>query len=288
LPEYANGDEVLTAAVLRANGLGGKHGVLIVEGPEDAGFFAPWCAKSPGQLLVARKRLALAAHGKMGAEERTKIAVVVDCDGSAGQYAGMASNLIVTTHNDLEADLMFVDGLHAAVIQLLAGGVAAERLEPIRAEIVRRATAVATSIEALRHGASNAGIPLRGDLRKLKVARIREERAEAVDRDAALSELLRLHAASHGRTISDEEMERIKRSSDGRFVELGAVNGKVLLASASAVLQQDFSVAPVRLAGFGETVRASVGADPSRREQLGVVQRLRRWEVEHNIQLLAG
>ena len=288
MPEYANGDEVLTAAIIRANALRGGYGVLIVEGPEDAGLFASWCAKSPGQVLVARKRLALSAHRKMSAEERAKIVVVVDCDGSAGQHAGVAPNLIVTTYNDLEADVMLVDGLRAVVIQLLAGGVDAERLEPIRQDIVRRATAVAAAIEALRQGASNAGIGLRGDMRKLDVKQFREERADTVDRDAALSQLLRLHKASRGRPISEEEIEKIKRSSDGRVVELGACNGKVLLASARAVLQQDFSVTPVRLAGFGETVRALVSADPHRREQLGVVQRLRRWEAEHNVQLLAG
>jgi hypothetical protein len=288
VPEYANGDEVLTAALLRANALRGEYGVLIVEGPEDAGFFAPWCAKSPGQIVVARKSLALNAHRRMGPEEQAKIAVVVDCDGSAGQYAGVAANLIVTTHNDLEADLMLVDGLQTAVTQLLAGGVTAERLEPIREDVVRRATAAAATVEALRQGASNVGVALRGDLRKLDVARFRERRAEVVHRDAALTELLRLHARSGGRALSADEVERVKRSSDGRVVELDACNGKVLLASASAVLHQDFAVPRIRLAGFGEMVRALVGADPLRREDLGVVRRLRQWEAESAVRLLAA
>lgn len=288
MPEYLTGDELLTEAVLRANGIGPAFAVLVVEGPTDAGVFTSWVARSPAQIVVAGTRsLALSAHRQMEAAERGRIIFVVDCDGDAGHLCG-SPNLVVTTHNDLEADLMMVDDLSSVITQLLAGRVSAARLEPIRQDVVRRAIAAATAVEIVRHAARNVGVSLRGHPRDLRFRRFREHRAESVEPVDVLPELIHLHNRRGGRILAADETERIERAVPGRTVAIGALSGKVLLAAAAAVLNQDFGMRPGLLAAFDEIVRASAIGDPHRREQLGVVRRVRRWEAANNIQLLAA
>jgi hypothetical protein len=288
VPDYLTGDALLTDAVLRADGLGGTYGVVIVEGPTDAGVFASWAARSPEQVVVAgKKSLAVNAHRKMEQRDCSRIVVIVDCDGDAGRLCG-SPNLVVTTHNDLEADLMMVDNLDAVVKQLLGGRVTPARLEAIPEEVVRRAVLAATAVEAVRHSAQNAGISLRGHPRSLRFARFRDPGAEEVDPAKALSEVVEQHNKCSDRKLSPEEVERIERGIAGRSVPMGAVSGKVLLAAAGAVLNQDFRVRGNLLGAFDEIVRASAINDARRREQLEVVQRVRRWEAANGIQLLAA
>jgi hypothetical protein len=288
VPEYLNGDALLTDAVLRADGVGRDYGIVIVEGPTDAGVFAAWTARSPDQIVVAgKKNLAVSAHRKMEEADRSRIIIVVDCDGNAGQLCG-SPNLVVTKHNDLEADLMMVDNLSAVVKQLLAGRVSGARLEAIPDEVVRRAVSAARAVEVVRHSARNAGISLRGHPRDLRFKRFRDRRAEEVDPADALPEVLEQHNKCADRKLASEDVERIERGIPGRVVPTGALSGKVLLAAAGAILNQDFGVRGGLLGAFDEVVRASAISDAQRREQLAVVQRVRRWEAANNIQLLAA
>lgn len=288
---YPDGAAVLNDALLRANGLRarGAYAVLIVEGPTDCSVFGSWCAASAEQVVVAGdKSRALGAHRKMEPPDRGRILVIVDCDGDAGQLCG-SPNLVVTAYNDLEADLMMVDELSGVVTQLLAGRVAPERLEPIRGDVVRRAVAVATEIEAIRQTAQNVGISLRGHPRDLKFKKFREPRSETIATRDALTELLRVHHATQGaRALAASDVQRIERGIAGRVVTVEGCSGKVLLAAAAAVMHQDFRVRGAVVPAFDEIVRASVIADPRRREDLEVVKRVRRWEARNDVRLLAA
>ena len=71
-------------------------------------------------LWQGKKSLAVSAHRDMDERDRRRIIVVVDCDGDAGQLCG-SPNLVITTYNDLEADLVMADRLGTVITQLLAG-----------------------------------------------------------------------------------------------------------------------------------------------------------------------
>jgi hypothetical protein len=289
LPDFPSGDAVLTEAVLRADAVGSAYAVLIVEGLADKGVFGGWCVLSDvkDQVVVAgNKRLALGAHQNMSPEDRSRIVVVVDCDGDAGRLCGATTNLVVTTYNDLEADLLMLDNLRSVVAQLVGRSVSAERLPEIRESVLRRAIAAATSVEIVRHAARNVGISLKGDMRDLKFAGIREPRAEQVRVEAALDALVSLHSEKAS-PLSPDQVQRIERAIPGRSVPLNSCSGKVLLAAAGAVLHQDYRVPKRLLGAFDEVVRASAVADAGRREQLGIVRRIRKWESANGVRLFA-
>lgn len=290
MPDYLNGESLLADAVQRLGPLGQGRAILIVEGATDKAVFAGWCSDSVAQIVVAGgKNLALSAHRHMTDDDRCRIAVIVDCDGNAGVLCG-SPNLVVTTFNDLEADLMMADRLRRVIYLLVGGGVQSdERLAAICDDVVARAIGAAKGIETVRHAARNAGIQLRGHPRDISFGRLRHRGDIDVEVEVALEELARVHALSPPRTtLTAEEIDRVQRALPGRVVPLDACSGKVLIAAAGGVLNMDFGVPKRVLGAFDDLVRTSVAVDAELREGLGVVRRLRRWEAAHGVRLLAA
>lgn len=291
MPEYLNEESVLADALQRADALArDRAAVLIVEGLTDKAVFAGWCAHSVGQIVVAgNKSRALGAHRHMRDEDRCRIAVIVDCDGSAGVLCG-SPNLVVTTFNDLEADLMMADGLRQVIALLVGSDVERnDRLAAICDDVVRRAIGVAQGIEIVRHAARNAGVSLRGHPREIRFDRLRGRGDVDVDAELVLADLARVHANERPRAaLTDDQVDRIRRAIPGRTVPLNACSGKVLIAAAGGVLNMDFRVPKRVLGAFDDLVRTSVVVDADVREGLGVVQRLRRWEAAHGVRVLAA
>lgn len=227
------------------------------------------------------------AHRKMTDEDRRRIVVVIDCDGSAGVLSG-SPNMIVTTHNDLEADLVLVDNLGRVVSQLLAGDLDSnEQLARISEQVIERATGAAVALGTVRRAASNAGVRLRFHPGQIEFSRLRAARQVDVPTPDALREVLRVHEASAKTALSEDEVRRIEQRVAGHpLVGLSECNGKDIVAAAGAVLVMDFRVPKRVLGGFDELVRASV--TDALREELGVVRRLRRWERANGTRLLAA
>jgi hypothetical protein len=288
LSNYLNGESLLADAVLRVGGLGREYAVLIVEGPTDKAVFASWCCSIDQIVVAGNKGLALNAHRQMTDGDREKIVVIVDCDGDPGALCG-SPNLIITAHNDLEADLMMGDRLRNVIPLLVAGGVdREERLVAIRNDVVTRAIGAATGIETVRHAARNAGVGLRGHPRELDFRQLRERGDTHVEPATALEELARVHQEASSKALSDEDLARIRQGLPGRTVALNACSGKVLIAAAAAVLHMDFGVPKRVIPAFDDVVRMAAVADAGVREHLVVVQRVRQWEARHGIRLLAA
>ena len=290
MSSYPDGESVLNDARLQAEKFASLGlGVIVVEGETDKEVFSSWCESVEQVVVATGKPKVLEAHGGMRQEDRGRILCVVDCDDDVprGKHGG-ASDLIITTYADLEADLFFLGILEKIVRErapdVLASG---ETLEQTARELCGECLRVAMPLGRVRRAARTVGVGL-GDVMSddIRFDRLREtEDSEAVS-DVALDELARLAR------LSSDQKRRITAQLGLIPTEPWVCNGKDLWAAVRAVLRTDFEVPEVprrtnraaKRRAAREMVRASVPEVPL--ECWDVVRRVRNWEATHGIRVL--
>lgn len=283
MSQFRSGEEVLQAARLQVDALGGMHGGLIVEGSDDRKLFSSLCFVSSQIVIAGGKSLVLEAHAALRPGDVGRFVFVVDCDGDVGA-GGLRGrpDLIITEHSDIESDLIALGALEAVVGQLVPAVASGDIDAADVAELVYgAATELAAPVGCVRRAARRRSISLSA-LRQQDMDYLAIGSAATASRyDAALQQVTRCAG------LTTYQARQIRDRIAPAPTTIESCNGHDLVEAVRAVLIRDH-----RISGGKAAVR-SVDAllrmsmlDPARRESWGVIARLRRWEAAHACDLL--
>jgi hypothetical protein len=257
-------------------GLGDSFAILVVEGETDKNLFRRLCC-DPQQILVTDgKKLLLEAHAKLNRGDRGKIVFVADCDGETalGTLRG-APDLVITSSNDLETDLVGNDMLAAILPELLTSK---GNLVAVAKEVTARAVRVAIPIGRIRRAARFHGISLKSlNSWDIKFMDLLDEKG-SVDFDRAIGEVTK-------RASLTSRQERLIRETVGEVASnYDVCNGHDLIAAIEAVLHRHYGVTRRKLGSLDSMLR--MAAHPATCSEWDVLRRLRRWQEAHGRTLL--
>jgi hypothetical protein len=281
MSHYLGPEIVLAEAQLQVEALGEGVGVVIVEGDSDRRVLAPRWIPIERVVVATNKDFVVGAHAAMRDQHRGRIICLVDCDDDVarGDLRG-APDLVITTHGDIEADLVALGALRGVVGQLVRDALSSpERFTEVAEATLERSAACAIVVGRLRRAARAAGIALDFQPWDFDYRTVRASGTSDVDAGAALDELARVTR------LTQRQRARIDRELPTVRADYHVCNGKDVLAAAESVLVEDFAVARREVRTLTELVRLAL--DPQEFEEWDVVRRVRRWEQEHRVQLLA-
>lgn len=266
-------ESLLQDARLQAEALGAGRGVLIVEGETDKRLLAPRWVPISQVVVATNKALVLAAHGGMLESDRGRIICLVDCDDDVarGTLHG-EPDLVITTHADMEADVLAHGAVRVVVAQLVAQALTSEAdLDRVADDVFARAAACAIPLGRLRRAARSAGIALDFKPWDFDHERTRTRGTAEVDETAVFEELRRRAG------LRPEQMRRIEHHRRTVREDYSVCNGKDVIAACAAVLRTDFRVPRRRVENLEDVVRIA-GLPDEVFESWDVVRRVRRWE----------
>lgn len=274
-------ESLLQDARLQVEALGKGHGIMIVEGDSDKRLLAPRWMSVSSLVVGTNKSLVLSAHGLMLEQDRGRIVCLVDCDDDVarGTLHG-APDLIITTHADMEADLVAQGAIRAVVAQVVRDALSSEqRLEEITTAVIERSCACVIPLGRLRRAARAAGIALEFQPWDFDYERVRTRGTTDVDQAAVFAELQRRA------NLTRHQIGRIERNLAGTRTDYSVCNGKDVIAACASVLRIDYRVPRRRLDNLDDMVR--LGLEQADFESWDVVRRVRRWEVAHGTRVLS-
>lgn len=273
----------MQTARLQVDALGGSHGGLILEGPDDRKVFSPMCFVSSQLVIAGGKSLVLEAHNAMRAEDVGRFAFLVDCDGDVADHGLRGRHdLIITEHHDVETDLVSLGALEPVVAQLVPAVASGEaEATDVAQAVAADARILAAPVGCVRRAARARAIPLTS-LRQQDMDYFAIGTSDATDRcEVAVQQVMR--AAQ----LTSNQARRIRDELGSTRADHDVCNGHDLLEAVRTVLIRDH-----RIAGGKAAVR-SIDAllrmtmlEPGRRESWSVIARLRRWEARHGRELL--
>ncbi len=269
MPEYSNAQALLEDARLRLDALGSTEAAMVVEGWDDKRIFRRY-ARRPQQIVVAGgKRLLLAARDAADDDDAKRILFVADCDFDVPLGRLCPGNgLIVTTHADVESDLISLGVLEHVVVEFVAAAVHEDRAETLAEIVRRRAVAVASCLGQIRLAALGLAEALK--LERLDLRKFRLENTDQVDFD-------KLIRAAHGTMTGT--LVPLAEFADRAYEAVpsySACNGHDLLRAIAEVLRRDFKAQDVTADRVATCIRLSFG--PELFGQWAVAERVRLWE----------
>jgi hypothetical protein len=267
--DYARGEDVLTEARLTYEGLGGRFGVLVVEGPDDHRVFADRCCR-PDQVVVAgnKPRLLRALEARNDQDSR-RILFVADCDYDIPlrRIRLPIPGFIVTHHADVEADCVELGAAARVVADFLPER---KRSTPAVSAVIDQAVAIAGAVGRFRMIAAKDGLPVRFD--ELQIRKFREPRSAEVD-EARLGVILA--SRSTDVLLSGQELANL---ANGIEPDRRQCNGHDVLRALVRVLHDDHRIPLKELEGLPRMVRLSFSDEAFSR--WSVTHRIRRWEQD--------
>jgi hypothetical protein len=275
-------ESLLQDARLQVEALGEGHGVMIVEGDADKRLLAPRWTSVSNVVVATNKTLVMGAHAGMLEKDRGRLVCLVDCDDDVarGTLRG-APDLIITTHADMEADLVAQGAIRNVVAQVVPGALNSEqRLDDITNAVIDRSRACVIPLGRLRRAARVTGIALEFQPWDFDYESVRTRGTAEVDEALLRAELQRRAG------LTAQQMARIERNVPAIRSDYAVCNGKDIIAACASVLKTDYRVPRRRLDNLDDLVRLGLGQ--AEFDDWDVVRRVRRWEVEHGIRVLSS
>ena len=277
MSDYLGGDVVLTEAEMQADT---GVPVVVVEGATDKAMLAPKYTSVNQVVVSTGKMLLLEAHSLMRDDYRGRIVFIVDCDDDVprGRLRG-ATDLIITTNGDMEADLVSLGALRWVVSKVVPAALRSEaRLDEVTEQVRERSSAVAIEVGRVRRAARTCGIKLDFEPWDLQFGVMRTPGTVNVDAAAVFREVIRAGG------LREVQRRRIEARIEDHPCAYRVCNGKDVLEAAVSVLMTDFRVPRRKLGAIVEMAQSGVAAE--RFESWDVVRRVRRWEERYGMQLL--
>src|SRR5262249_53384905 len=161
-PRYPSAEALLADAELRLDRFGPKHGVLIVEGPNDKRLLCTRAINRQQIMTAGGRRLLLSAHSLAVARKFDGALFLTDCDYEVvlGSLRP-APSLVITKHADVEADLLDAGGLQELVLQLVPAALNDDAdLNRITEAVRERSVVLAELLGRIRQVAKSEGFPI--------------------------------------------------------------------------------------------------------------------------------
>jgi hypothetical protein len=270
VPEYTSAAGLLEDARLRLDALGDSAGILIVEGFDDRRVFAQ--KAKPQQIVVSGgRKLLLAAHRALDADDLGRLVFLTDCDHevSRGTLKG-AHDLIITRNRDVESDLLELGGLRKVLLEVVPRACDSEHdLDLITTQVMTRITNLAEPIGRLRNALQSRGEEL--NLTNLDLSKVRPTGSDLVDVDRLVRTIVQ---RSHMVSTKPQDALNMVQSEPGGY---RVCNGHDLLAALSHVLREDFNRGDAGTPHLAGLLRSTV-LDSEIFEQWTVVRRIRAWQ----------
>ncbi|CAL8977581.1 hypothetical protein PROP_02226 [Propionicimonas sp. T2.31MG-18] len=135
--------------------------ILVVEGPSDVRALRPLVNPGVHIQALGGKSLVVGAHQNLGSAHERRVLFLVDCDNEDNTPVKGLPNLIITSHRDLECDLLFhLDGAKRAALDCFSSGLDHESVvKAIKKELVV-STEVACRFNATKDEARLLQLPL--------------------------------------------------------------------------------------------------------------------------------
>jgi hypothetical protein len=277
VPAYPSAEALLSDALLRRDRFGTTFGVLVVEGPDDKRLFGERTLRRQQVIAAGGRRLLLASHSAALAKKYAWVIFVADCDYDiAMKTLRPAHGLIITEHADLESDLLSNGGWERLVAQLVPAALDDdERLDEIITAVMARTVALADALGRYRRVARELGIVANTDIRH---TRYRRSGTDHVDEERLVRSLWQ----------SSEECPL----DLGDFAQrIGSIppdynncNGHDLVKALHHVLREDYGVRGLTAENLEHLLRHGVSKETF--DSWSVTERIRRWELEVNVNLL--
>lgn len=269
MPQYLSAQALLEDVRLRLDAFGALEAAIVVEGWDDKRVFRRY-ARRPQQIVVAGgKRLLIAARDAADADDAGRILFVADCDFDVPLGRMSPGNgLVVTTHADVESDLIDLGVLEHVVAELVSVAIHEDRLGLLTAQVHERAVSLASRLGQIRLAGLAFCEAL--DVHRLELRKFRRQHSAEVD----FEKLIRSAYTS----TSDPQMsltdftKRVHASSPS----YSACNGHDLVRAIADVIRRDFKGQGATEESVARCVRLSFSSDMFDRWE--VATRVRAWE----------
>lgn len=279
MPDYRSGDDVLADARLRLSALGQNRGIVVLEGSDDRRLLGPHLA-SLNQIVVAGgKPKLLNAYRRRSDSDTGRIVFITDCDYdvSAGHLVAGVPDLILTSHADLEADLVTQGLVRRVVAELVPNSLESDdSLSRITDHVVGEAFALARRVGRLRELNQTESLGL--NFQDLNLSRFRTKGESPIDEPRLIEVLVQRSA---GASITVPELN--ERAGEIP-IEQASCRGHDLVDAIGCVLRQEYRIPLGRLASIPSILRS--GFDREAFEQSGIGIRLSSWEATHGRSIL--
>lgn len=275
MPEYRSGIEVLADARLRAGGLGRNRGVIVLEGGDDRRLVGPHCVSLAQIVVAGNKPKLLVAYRSRQASDEGRIVFVTDCDYdvAAGHLGHDRTDLVITQHADMEADLVGIGLLRNVVGELVPDSLESDdRMTRTTQHVLDEAVALASVLGRLRQASHIHSLGL--NFRGIEVRRFRKRGGRVSSEAETLSKILQRSpgAAVDLPTLS----ELISDIPDS----LAVCQGHDLIDAIACVLHQEYRVPLRRVEAVGPILRSALDGQSFRTSPVGT--RLSAWEERHS------
>jgi hypothetical protein len=276
--EYASGDAVITAAILKLDTLGAEFGALLVEGEDDRRCLADRHVREEQLVVCDGKDRLLEAYAAQDDVECDRLVFLADCDYDVPVGALRPQpDLVLTSHPSLETDLVAC-GLVARIVQELVPRPRWHAtLEATAASVVDRAVALAEPLGRIRHAARTKDLPIRFTGIRTKLRKYRR-----TDGGGDLRRMIDVLAGQPDQPSFDRD--ELLVAADALHGGLLVCNGHDLEEALKCVLKDDFGVPKGHVGAVPSLLRAFFDDAAFRDSDLG--RRLRRWEEKAGVQVL--
>lgn len=276
MPEYPHAQALLEDARLRLDAYGSSAAALVVEGWDDKRVFLRHATRSQQILVAGGKRLLVAAREAADEDDAKRIIFFADCDYDVplGKLSP-SDGFIITTHADVESDLVSLGILQHVVTEFVASAVHGDTVVDLADVIRTRAVAVASQLGRIRLAAVQMGEPV--EVEKLDLKKFRKEHSSYVD-------LEKMTLAAYGTTSGFVPVTDFAAAVEVCQPNYSACNGHDLVRAVADVMRRDFKARHATEDRIASSVRLSL-----HREQLDewdVAARVRAWEDRMGRQVL--
>lgn len=279
MPTYPSAEALIADARLRQERFGAKTAILVVEGPDDKRLFGDRTLKRQQVIAAGGRKLLLASHEYARENQLKSIAFLADCDYDIPLgIIRPSESLIITEHTDLEADLLHYGGWERLVSELVPAALDDDdRLSQIVANAMSRTVAITDVIGRYRRVARD--LAFKAEYEKIRYTKFRKPGTSQVDEDKLIRTLWQ-NSVDCPIGLSDlaARVQSIPADYDN-------CNGHDLVSALNHVLREDYGVRNQTPSTLETLLRH--GTPKNSFDQWTVVRRLRKWETNNDVCLLA-
>lgn len=144
-------------------GLPASHAILVVEGSTDRRAFMHILAPTVRVMPANGKSILLAAYDELGRGQHPSLFFIMDCDNNSEPSRKGQIDLAITSHRDLEADMLFsLNAYERMAIELLADQhLDLSSLEVAADRVLTAAVRLAEDFSRVRDAARSLGLRIR-------------------------------------------------------------------------------------------------------------------------------